>query len=342
MSKTSGIKCPHCDAPLEYDGSSRYVTCEYCGSKVEVTGENEIVFHKIDEAAVQKTKTEREVRLKELDVQNAIDARDTVHHNWYTIIWGGIVAACLVAGLLGNEDMLYLAFFAAFIGFCGKYVIAFFRRENEKEAREERERKAKLADGYLLFPEDLAFSLFQTVNAPTAVDILKNAGFKNVQTVNLRDLKDGSQMDKKGIISHVIIDGKEAKKNDVFLPDSVVQVQFHDYSELLSTYIMIPSKLAYPALYNVTVSGAVEMLQTAGFTNINTVNLRDLKESSEKKRKDTVAQVVIDGKNVKEYQLYPPKGNIQVQYHDFTEEYYNNPVRVAMSAVSSKIRSRIK
>lgn len=340
MSKAAGIRCPHCDAPLEYDGSSRYVTCEYCGSNVEVTSENEIVFHTIDEAKVQRTKTERVVRLKEIDAQMAEDERDTEHQNWYRIIWGGIVAVCLIAGLLGNEDMFYLAFFAAIIGFFGKPIKAYLRKTEEKEAREERARQAKIDDGYILFPEDLTFKIFQTVNASTAVDILKNAGFTNVQTVNLRDLKDGSQMNKKGIIEHVIIDGKEAFKNDVFPPDAVVQVQFHDYSELLSTYIMVPSKLAYLGLYTITTSAAVEMLKSAGFTNVSIVNLRDLKESSEKKKKDTVSQVVIDGKNVKEHQLYPPNGNVQVQYHDFTEEYYNNPVRVAMNAVSSKIRSK--
>ena len=47
--------------------------------------------------------------------------------------------------------------------------------------------------------------------------------------------------------------------------------------------------------------------------------------------------VIVDGNKAKEYKLYPPDGKVQIQYHDFTEDYYNNPVRKAISAVSSKI-----
>ena len=254
MSKTSGVKCPHCDAPLEYDGSSRYITCGFCGSTVEVTGENEFVIRKVDEAEIQKTKTERAVRLKELDVQNATDERDAEHQNRWRIIWGAIVVVCLIAGLLGNEDMFYLAVIAAIIGFGGKYFKALFKKADEIEAREKKERQDKIDSGYIVFPESLSYKIFQTVKVQAAVEMLTNAGFTKVFTVNLKDLKDKSDKDKKDIIEKVLIDGNMAYKNEI----------------------------------------------------------------------------------------YPPDATVQVQYHDFTDEYYNNPVRVAMSAVSSKIRSNMK
>ena len=341
MSKMSGVRCPHCDAPLEFDGSSHYVTCEYCGSNVEITGENEHVFRVIDEAAVQRTKTERVVRLKEIDARMTEEANDTEHQRSFRIIWAAVVIACLIAGLIsGNYEFFYLAFAAAIVGFFGKSIKNYFRKMDEDNARIERVRQEKIAEGYIAFPEALEFRIFQTVSASAAVEILRTAGFENIQTVSLRDLNDGSQKKQKGIIYQVVINGKEANRNDVFLPDAIVQVQYHDYPEELASYITIPSDLVYAAIHTITYAAAGEMLRNAGFTNVQCVNLRDLHESSQKKRKDTVYQVIVDGNNAKADKLYPPDGKVQVQYHDFTEDYYNNPVRKAISAVSSKIGSK--
>ena len=230
MSKTSGVKCPHCDAPLEYDGSSRYITCEFCGSTVEVTGENEFVIRKVDEAEIQKTKTERAVRLKELDVQDAADERDTEHQNRWRIIWGVIVAVCLIAGLLGNEDMFYLAVFAAIIGFFGKSIKNLFSKMDEEIAKKDKERQDKIDAGYVVFPEGLS-NVFQTATVQAAAEMLKNAGFTNIHTVNLKDLRERSDKHKKGIIEKVLVDGKWAFGGEIYRPDAIVQIQYHDFTD---------------------------------------------------------------------------------------------------------------
>ena len=268
MSRTTGIKCPLCGAPVEYDGSSRYVKCEYCGSIVEVASENEIVIHSIDEAEVQKAKTERAVRLKKLDVQMAEDKRDSEHQQQYRFVWFGVVGVCLIAGLLGNEDMFYLAFLAAIIGFFGKNIKSFFNNLlaplndpelQEKQAKEaearaqkaEAEKQAKIDAGYLTIPEDCSIKIFQTTRVQAAVELLKNAGFTNVNAVSLHDLK-----------------------------------------------------------------------------------------SDEKQKKDIIDKVTVDGKTAYRGELYPPYANVQVLYHDFTEDYYNNPLRIAMFSLASKLRSK--
>ena len=270
MSKTSGINCPLCGAPIEYDGSSRYVKCEYCGSSTEVTSENEIVFHSIDEAEVQKAKTDRAVRLKRLDAQMAEDERDSEHQLQYRFVWFGVVGVFLIAGLLGNQDMFYLAFLAAVIGFFGKNIKKFFKdlfaplndpelqekwaKEAEDRARKAAEEKqAKIDAGYTTIPDDCSIKIFQTTR----------------------------------------------------------------------------------------VQAAVEMLKHAGFTNVNAVSLHDL-QSDQKHKKDIIEKVTIDGKTAYTGELYPPHANVQVLFHDFTEDYYNNPVRIAMSSLASKIRSKSK
>ena len=261
MSRTTAIKCPHCDAPIEYDGSERYVICEFCGSKVEIASENEIVFRKVDEAEVQKTKTERVIKLKKLDAQMAENERDSEHQNRYRIIWAAIVVVCLFAGLLGNEDMFYLAFLAAVVGFFGKSIKRFFQKLSEPSGK---------------------------------------PGF-------LQKWADD-------------IEAEEKRKKD-------------------AGYICIPPDLSLKVFPTIKVAAAVEMLKNAGFTNVSAVNLRDLK-NNEKHKKDLILKVTIDGKDAFKNELYPPDGNVQVLYHDFPEEYYNNPMRLALNAVSSKLRSK--
>lgn len=228
MSKTTGVKCPHCDAPIEYDGSERYVTCEYCGSKVEVTGENEIVFRKVDEAEVQKTKTERAVKLKELDAQMAEDERDSEHQNRFRYVWVIVVVVCLIAGLFGNEDMFYLAFLAAVIGFFGKSIVKWFQSLDKSAEKYEAEQQKLRDAGYISIPPDLSIQLFPTVKIEAAVEMLKASGFKDIEIVNLRDLTRKDRA-KKDIIDKVIINGETAYKNTLYPPDAKVLVQYHGF-----------------------------------------------------------------------------------------------------------------
>lgn len=232
MSKASGIKCPHCDAPIEYDGSERYVTCEYCGSQVEVTGENEFVFRSVDEAEVQKTKTERAVRLKELDAQMAQDASDTEHQKVYRIVWFSVVGVCLIAGLLGNEGGLALAFLAAIIGYFGKSFVKWQKTSSTKveeaQKKAKAEEQAKIDAGYIRIPPDLSLKIIPTVNVVAAVQMLQAAGFTDISVVNLRDLSKSDKY-KKGIIDKVVIDGENAFSSQLYSPDAKVLVQYHDY-----------------------------------------------------------------------------------------------------------------
>ena len=241
MSKTAGIRCPHCDAPVEYDGSERYVTCSYCGSKVEVTGENEVVFRTIDEAEVQKTKTERAVRLKELDAKMAQDARDHEHRKAFRIVWIAIAAVGLIMGFLGDEDGFYIALFAAIAGCFGKSIVNFYRKifnDLEKDAeRAKKEEEEKIAAGYIWIPPDVTTKVLQTTRIDAAVDMLKAAGFNNIEIVNLRDLT-RKEREKRGLIDKVVVDGQVIYSSQLFMPDTKILVQYHGLPEELETSVL--------------------------------------------------------------------------------------------------------
>lgn len=69
MPQIISMKCPECGATLELSDDRKIAFCSYCGAKIIIHNENEHIIRNIDEAAIKKAESERDVRLKELDVQ---------------------------------------------------------------------------------------------------------------------------------------------------------------------------------------------------------------------------------------------------------------------------------
>ena len=105
-------------------------------------------------------------------------------------------------------------------------------------------------------------------------------------------------------------------------------------------YISIPAELSLKLFPTIKVTAAIEMLKNAGFTNIHTVNLKDL-QKNEKSQKDVIKKVLIEGKDPYTSDLYPPNANVEILYHDFPDEYYSNPVRLAISTITEKIKTKL-
>ena len=46
MADTSvSYKCPHCDAPLSFQPGNDKVTCEYCGTELEISAVEELFLY---------------------------------------------------------------------------------------------------------------------------------------------------------------------------------------------------------------------------------------------------------------------------------------------------------
>lgn len=63
------IKCPKCGANLEYEEGRKILYCKYCGAKVAIDNDNEYTYnyHTTDDAAVEKAKAERDIKLRNIE-----------------------------------------------------------------------------------------------------------------------------------------------------------------------------------------------------------------------------------------------------------------------------------
>lgn len=63
------VKCPKCDADLSLEGGRDSYFCLYCGTKLIMNNENEVIYRSIDEARIKETETDRMIRLAELEIR---------------------------------------------------------------------------------------------------------------------------------------------------------------------------------------------------------------------------------------------------------------------------------
>lgn len=73
--KFTSVECPSCGAHLSVEEGREKIFCEYCGTQIIVTNENEHTYRQVDEAAIKRAETERMIRLKELELQEKEEER---------------------------------------------------------------------------------------------------------------------------------------------------------------------------------------------------------------------------------------------------------------------------
>lgn len=71
MAKIISLKCPECDATLDVEEGKKFYFCNYCGSKILIDDGNTNNTNRIvDEARIREAEIERELRLKEMELDN--------------------------------------------------------------------------------------------------------------------------------------------------------------------------------------------------------------------------------------------------------------------------------
>ena len=223
----TSVNCPECGASLPIEEGRTQLFCSYCGTKILVTNENEHVYRHIDEAGVKQAETDRMIRLKQLELEEAQAAHNAKMRNVLMIIWipVSVIIVIIGIGLMffgGDLGPVYGFDFLAFVGAPivggGAYLI--FKVIPEKESD-----KIKLQSGGIRFPKGL--EPFTDRNYETVQILLRNAGFTNIQCVNMHDLTFGI-LQKPGKVEKIKVDGVEITSGGkVYVSNIPVTITYH-------------------------------------------------------------------------------------------------------------------
>lgn len=122
--KLLSLTCNHCGAPLEAPTKTRYLTCAYCNSRLEVKREGQAVYTEVLEAIEERTARIAE-DVETIKLQNEIERLDrewTLQRERYLVkgqegdISVPSTAGSVVGGLVGAGFGVAWTIFTASIG----------------------------------------------------------------------------------------------------------------------------------------------------------------------------------------------------------------------------------
>lgn len=222
----NSVKCPECGASLPVEEGRKKLFCSYCGAQVIVTDENEHVYRYIDEAGIVQSDNNKEVRMRELDIEERRGVfHDSLNKTLITIwLIVSLVLIILAIGIMffAGEGAMYGFLFLFYV--CGPIVgggaFLVFKvipdRANDKVLRQ---------SGGIRFPK--SFEPFSDSNYEVVYSQLQNAGFTNVSCVNLHDLTLGI-LTKPGKIDKITVNGNEIMSGGrIYLPNTPITITYH-------------------------------------------------------------------------------------------------------------------
>lgn len=203
------LVCQNCSGTLEVGTEQNVLCCPYCGQKTLVPESDEVKI------ARMQTNTEKET---------------TFSKNRTKVTIGGMIAFVLILLLLifKDNDMLLIYLFAG-----GLWAGVFFvlNKDNKKTAIESAMRKKPILNGIRMpiSSDDAVEKDYSQV-----ADILKSAGFINVQTLQKRRGNE-SKLDKwmdstgKDCVESITVNGLDYfEVGDYFLPDAYIVITYVD------------------------------------------------------------------------------------------------------------------
>lgn len=222
--KLISMKCPECGANLEVEEGRKQFYCSYCGSKIMLQDDNEYTYHHIDEAEVKRAEADREIRMRELDLEESAQKQQNSFKKPLTIVWLIVsiivITVCILIIVFVDKEtgFLLLYFLCAPVVGGGAVVIFGVIPENEEEKR-------LIRNGGIKFPS--SFEPFDEHNYQSAETILRSAGFVNVSCVNMHDLTLGL-LKKPGRIESITVDGETISSGGrIFLPSASIVITYH-------------------------------------------------------------------------------------------------------------------
>lgn len=223
----NAVKCPSCGADLPVEEGREKIFCSFCGTPIVITNENEHIYRHIDEAGIKQAETDRMIRLKELEIEEAKYKQSSSLRSLLIKIWIGAIFAvailCLVVWLRDDELGGLMAFNCLFyvggpvVG-GGAYLIFKLipEKENEKNIRRE---------GGIKFPKNL--EPFDEKNYAEVEKALRRVGFNNISCINMHDLTIGL-LTKPGKIESISVDDVQITSGGkYYMPSVPITITYH-------------------------------------------------------------------------------------------------------------------
>lgn len=219
--KMNSVKCPECGANLQIEEGRTQVFCSYCGTKIIITNENEHIYRHIDEADIRKAETDRMVRMRRLNMEE----QGSSLKKTMTIIWMAvsliIILICIIEMSVLDKftnGFLMLFYLGGPVIGGGAYLLFKLLPEKENE-------KVLLSSGGIKLPK--ALFPYSDKTFEEAEIILRNAGFRNINSINAHDLVIGL-FEKPGKIDSITVNGEELMDGGkVYMPNIPIVITYH-------------------------------------------------------------------------------------------------------------------
>ena len=211
------LVCPKCLAELSYEKGREEMFCQYCGAKILVNDENTYTYRHVDEAEVRRVENEKDIKMKELELEEVTMNAQQARFDKYTKVWLTLTIVLLALGLFGSVVGSYS--FARcwtiglIVGIWGFVLL-------KKMSKEEKSRRigVEITDGLVDY---------KNKNYNAVKLLFKQAGFSNIKIVPLNDLGLFSKK-KEGMVESVLINSSEKiKKGDIYSLDSKIIIMYH-------------------------------------------------------------------------------------------------------------------
>lgn len=220
MKTLINLTCPQCNATLSVEEGREMLFCSYCGHKILLNDENKHTIHYIDDAAIKRAETERMIQLKELEMEE----KKRTNKKVAVIIWLVITIVLGVIGIIGmsedEEGLMMCLMLAMIVGIWGALGLFAFPAANKKKKaiRVANEDEVQITD---------KLSYYHEKHYETICGLYKNAGFVNVSTLPMHDLK-LLEFKKNGLVKEITINGEDDfDEGDVFKKTDPVVIMYH-------------------------------------------------------------------------------------------------------------------
>ena len=222
----NSVKCPECGANLPVEEGRDKLFCSYCGTQVIVTNENEHIYRYVDEAGIVQSDNNKEVRMRELDIEERRGFFDDSLKRTLITIWlvVSLVLIIIAVGVMffagdgGLDGFLFLFYVCGPVVGGGAYLV--FKvipdKENEKYMK---------SNGGIRFPKGL--EPFSEKNYEAIYNSLASAGFTNITCINMHDLTLGL-LTKPGKVEKVTVNGEDITSGGkVYMPNTTITITYH-------------------------------------------------------------------------------------------------------------------